>query len=50
MSGNKYISVTDIERILLMAGMAVLVIIWIVRIKNNIKNGRNWWDGFPTGE
>jgi len=46
----KYISDMDVERILLMAGMAVLVIISIVRIKNNIKNGRDWWDGLPIDE
>ena len=39
----------EVKRILLLAGMAVFVIIWIVRIKNNIKNGKKWWDGLNDG-
>ena len=46
----KYIRVMDLNEILIWLGFIVLAIITIVRIKNNIKNGRKWWEGFPTGE
>jgi hypothetical protein len=46
----KYIRVMDLKEILIWLGFMVLAIITIVRIKNNIKNRRKWWEGFPTGE
>jgi hypothetical protein len=31
-------------------GFTIIALIAVIRITLNIRNGKKWWEGFPTGE
>ena len=40
----------EIREILMLIGFVIVFSIGVIRIVNNIRNGRKWYEGFPTGE
>ena len=40
----------ETQEILFIIGFVIIILIPIIRAVNNIRNGRKWYEGFPTGE
>lgn len=40
----------EIREILMLIGFVIVFSSGVIRIVNNIRSGRKWYEGFPTGE